>query len=234
MSPVCGATTRAGHPCQRPAGWGTDHVGFKRCKLHGGTAPSGRAAGAAAMARAHVAAMGGPIHLEVHEAFELAIAMTAGEVQFYDRQIALLRDDQVAGQATVTTTRLAAGDDRASSDDGDDQAGDDDQAEREPRGTVTEVRQLAPALNVWVMARAAALERLVRFAKAAADADVDERRVRILEAQGQALAGVVNAVMRDLVAAGLAPDLKRLAGESFRRHAALLEAVPGTAIEISA
>jgi uncharacterized protein YjcR len=32
----CGARTRAGTPCKRPAGWGTDHVGDGRCKLHGG------------------------------------------------------------------------------------------------------------------------------------------------------------------------------------------------------
>ncbi len=32
----CGAKTRAGTPCQQPAGWGTDHVGTGRCKLHGG------------------------------------------------------------------------------------------------------------------------------------------------------------------------------------------------------
>ena len=32
----CGAKTRAGTPCKRPAGWGTDHVGNGRCKLHGG------------------------------------------------------------------------------------------------------------------------------------------------------------------------------------------------------
>lgn len=32
----CGAKTRAGTPCKRPAGWGTNHVGTGRCKLHGG------------------------------------------------------------------------------------------------------------------------------------------------------------------------------------------------------
>lgn len=32
----CGAKTRAGTPCKRPAGWGTNHVGSGRCKLHGG------------------------------------------------------------------------------------------------------------------------------------------------------------------------------------------------------
>jgi len=34
--PKCGARTRAGKPCKRPAGWATDHPGEGRCKLHGG------------------------------------------------------------------------------------------------------------------------------------------------------------------------------------------------------
>lgn len=33
---TCGAKTRAGTPCQQVAGWGTNHVGSGRCKLHGG------------------------------------------------------------------------------------------------------------------------------------------------------------------------------------------------------
>ncbi|KIL36217.1 hypothetical protein SD71_09735 [Cohnella kolymensis] len=33
---VCEAKGRGGKPCQRPAGWGTSHVGVGRCKLHGG------------------------------------------------------------------------------------------------------------------------------------------------------------------------------------------------------
>jgi hypothetical protein len=35
---ICGATTRSGTPCQRKAGWGTDHVGSGRCRAHGGNA----------------------------------------------------------------------------------------------------------------------------------------------------------------------------------------------------
>jgi hypothetical protein len=42
-SPYCGALkkqpTVPGERCRRPAGWGTDHVGFGRCKLHGGATP---------------------------------------------------------------------------------------------------------------------------------------------------------------------------------------------------
>lgn len=41
----CGATTRSGASCRHEAGWGTDHVGTGRCKLHGGSVPVGRASG---------------------------------------------------------------------------------------------------------------------------------------------------------------------------------------------
>jgi hypothetical protein len=37
----CNATTSEGEPCKLPAGWGTDHVGEGRCKLHGGASPRG-------------------------------------------------------------------------------------------------------------------------------------------------------------------------------------------------
>lgn len=40
---ICGAKTRQGRPCQQKAGWGTDHVGQGRCKLHGGKSLRGRA-----------------------------------------------------------------------------------------------------------------------------------------------------------------------------------------------
>lgn len=42
---ICGAKTRAGTPCKQKAGWGTNHVGTGRCKLHGGksTGPKDRA-----------------------------------------------------------------------------------------------------------------------------------------------------------------------------------------------
>ena len=39
----CGAKKRQGEGnCTRPAGWGTDHAGVGRCKLHGGSTPAQR------------------------------------------------------------------------------------------------------------------------------------------------------------------------------------------------
>lgn len=37
---ICKAKTKGtGEPCTRPAGWGTDHPGVGKCKLHGGATP---------------------------------------------------------------------------------------------------------------------------------------------------------------------------------------------------
>ena len=44
MSKFCGAKTRAGTPCKKIAGQGTDHLGTGKCRLHGGAskgAPKG-------------------------------------------------------------------------------------------------------------------------------------------------------------------------------------------------
>lgn len=60
---TCGATTRAGHPCRKPAGWGTPHdVG--RCKLHGGATPNGQRAARVTLAREQVQALGLPLGRE--------------------------------------------------------------------------------------------------------------------------------------------------------------------------
>jgi hypothetical protein len=220
MTAVCGAarTKSGGQPCQKPAGWGGPTPGFGPCRFHGAMAPNHRQASAAAMARAHVATLIGPIELEPHEALQLAIALTGAEVGFFSERIAELGITDIAGQATVSTTRRGA-----ASAEGEDEPGD-----------VVEVRQLAPSLHIWVKARADAIDRLARFAKMALDAGVDERRVRVQEVQLDRLAAVVNAVMRDLTKAGLSDELRMAAGESFKRHRGLLEAVNGTAHEVAA
>jgi hypothetical protein len=43
--PCCGAKKRQGEGnCQRPAGWGTDHLGFGPCRTHGGNTKNHRTA----------------------------------------------------------------------------------------------------------------------------------------------------------------------------------------------
>jgi hypothetical protein len=57
--PKCGGKLlkREGY-CTRPAGWGTQHAGVGKCKLHGGCAPSSNVAGAQEQARTEVMRLG--------------------------------------------------------------------------------------------------------------------------------------------------------------------------------
>lgn len=60
---MCGGKRRGegtGMLCTRPAGWGTDHPGSGRCKLHGGKTPSHERAGQRARAEQAVATLGLP------------------------------------------------------------------------------------------------------------------------------------------------------------------------------
>jgi hypothetical protein len=62
----CGARTRAGGRCQRPAGWGTPTPGVGRCKLHAGSTPTHQAHAARVLTeRAETAAMAELRHLGV-------------------------------------------------------------------------------------------------------------------------------------------------------------------------
>lgn len=61
MTPgLCGARTRGGAFCRRPAGWGTSHLHVGRCKLHGGSTPNH-----VANARAKLAALVDPAVAEL-------------------------------------------------------------------------------------------------------------------------------------------------------------------------
>lgn len=80
---ICGATNRAGNPCARPAGWGTDHLHTGRCKLHGGNTASHRAAAQREIARQACATLGVPIQTGPGEALLQELCETVGNVAFY-------------------------------------------------------------------------------------------------------------------------------------------------------
>lgn len=50
-TPPCGAKARKGGRCQKQAGWGTDHLGYGPCRLHGGSTPAHRKRALIQMAR---------------------------------------------------------------------------------------------------------------------------------------------------------------------------------------
>jgi hypothetical protein len=90
---ICGAAKRNGGKCQRMAGWGTEHKGIGKCRLHGGTAPSHNARAAALDAYDF---LGVPIEMNPLDALLWCIKIRAGEVKWLsDRMQELDQKDWV-------------------------------------------------------------------------------------------------------------------------------------------
>lgn len=95
---TCGARTRLGDPCKRPAGWGTDHNGFGRCSYHGGKTPNGRVNGARLAAEATVARFGVPVETDPHEALRHVVALISSHVATLMGSVEQLDDEEaIAG-----------------------------------------------------------------------------------------------------------------------------------------
>lgn len=81
---TCGAKKSKGGLCANPAGYGTDHPGFGKCKRHMGSTP----AVATAAYREQVASMGTPFQIEPAEAMAREIARGAGHVRWLEMKVA--------------------------------------------------------------------------------------------------------------------------------------------------
>lgn len=93
----CGGKTRAGGSCARPKGWGTDHPGTGRCKLHGGSTPNGRKSAQREQAVTAVATYGLPREVDPHAALVEELHRTAGHVAWLGLKVAELQSDHLYG-----------------------------------------------------------------------------------------------------------------------------------------
>src|SRR5690349_4926946 len=93
---LCGGKRRgegAGKLCTRPAGWGTDHAGTGKCKLHGGSTKSHTVAGQKALAEQAVKAFGLPREVDPRDALLEEVHRTAGAVAWLHEQVQALRTE---------------------------------------------------------------------------------------------------------------------------------------------
>lgn len=165
----CGAKTRAGGQCQRPAGWGTDHVGAGKCKLHGGRTPSGRKAAQRIQAVEAVASYGLPREIDPHSALLEELHRTAGHV-------AWLAD--LIGAGVLSKENNPTGRRRTIKLDQPTLAGD--------------------IPSVWVQLYHEERKHFAAVAKTCIAVGIEERRVLIAEQQGSLLAQVIRGVLTDL------------------------------------
>jgi hypothetical protein len=194
--PLCGAKKRAGGICTRPAGWGTPHPGVGACKLHGGSTPNHQINAAPQLA----VVMGAPLDIEPHDALLWCIRVTAGEANYCSAMVAQLEDDQAVGKPVLSRDWVGSGENGS--------------------GGGSEQRELAPALNIWIVARRDAVERLARYSKMALDAGVAERQVRVAERYGEQIAQLLSGVIADLE---LTDAQQQRAPEIVRRRLVALE-----------
>jgi hypothetical protein len=87
---LCGAKKREGGTCGHPAGWGTEHVGFGACRVHGGSVPSHLASAA----KKKAILMGAPKEINPLDALIWCIKLTAGEVEFCTQQLEILKQEE--------------------------------------------------------------------------------------------------------------------------------------------
>jgi hypothetical protein len=83
-----------GKPCERPAGWGTDHVGVGRCKLHGGATPgASRREFTEAQAVMALTRLGHPVPIDPASELLNQVSVSAARVKALAYQYELLSDD---------------------------------------------------------------------------------------------------------------------------------------------
>lgn len=165
LSQRCGATTRGGGACKKPAGWGTPYK-TGRCRLHGGGTPTHLAAARAEQARRDVVTYGLPRDIDPAAALLEEVHRTAGHVAWLAAKIRELSESELTWgitQETEKTATLIPGTD-----------------------TKTAARP-----NVWLDLYHRERAHLVKVSKAAIDAGVSERLVRLAEKQGMALAEII-------------------------------------------
>lgn len=187
----CGARTRGANrtPCGKPAGWGTDHVGFGECKLHGGCTATGRKR-AARMEAEQLAAEWAERYAELEPAVEphdvllRMVSRAAWLVSFYGRKYRELLHVEGDNALAVVTVRER------------------DWSGSEGGGSET-IRSNDVVLHIWGRLYHDAIDRAAKLAKTALDAGVEERKVRLAEAQADELADMFREFMDAL---GLTPE----------------------------
>lgn len=184
--PKCGGKKRQGEgTCTQPAGWGTDHPGTGRCKLHGGSTKNHNARAVEQQARSLVETYGRKIETTAVEALLDEVQWTAGHVAWLrDRvreieQVELTVGDGETGGGGGehplvwgTTRRKTGGEDWG------------------------QTEEAVP--NVWLRLYQTERTHLVKVCAEAIKAGIEERRVRLAEQQGALVAQVIRAILADL------------------------------------
>lgn len=165
-----GKDTTGSPYCSKVAGWGTDHLGVGRCKLHGGNVPNHRQNAMEQIAEQGVEAFGLPVNIEPQDALLEELRRTAGIIAFYEQQIRETKHDDLTGPIGTAGTDVESG------------------LAHHPRS----------APNIWITLHREERVHYVKVAKTCIDAGIEERRVQIAEREGAVLAMVIRGILGEM------------------------------------
>lgn len=102
---VCGGSLRSGLGiCTKPPGFGTDHLGFGRCRYHGGTTPSGHKRAAVIEARQRAKEFGNKTSNQIDpaDALRQELTRTNNMLEWAREMCQILIDSSAAGRGKKT------------------------------------------------------------------------------------------------------------------------------------
>ena len=196
----CGGTNRQGRPCGNAAGYKTDHPGFGNCTFHGGSSANGRKHAQEQQARQAVETYGLPRDISPTDALLEEVRYSAGHVAWLRAKVSELEAADLVWGVTEEVDRGAT----------------------EFAGIDT---TRSAAVNMWLDLYFRERKHLLDLTKTAISVGIEERRVRLAEAQGSLMNDVIRRILARL---SLSPDQSALlpvvVPEELRRAAAMASA----------
>jgi hypothetical protein len=171
---LCGARTRAGGNCRRPAGWGTPTPGAGRCKLHLGATRNHQRRAGQILADQAVARLG--LTSDDTPSTEILlreIGRSSALVQFYRAQMSELTPDELVWGTTRRKVRVDAGGQQ-----------------------VTEVEQEARP-NIWTVMHDRERRALAELIEIAHRCRIEDRQIALAERDGAKLVALLHGLMAE-------------------------------------
>ncbi len=187
--PKCSGRRSNGEPCGK---W--PMAGQRVCNTHGGSSPQAKAAAErrlkTAQAERAVVTFGLPREIDPRDALLEEVYRAAGAVDWLHQQVRTLQTEDVVWGKSEEVEKGAT----------------------EFTGTDTTYKA---AVNLWVELWQRERAHLVKVAKEAINAGIEERKVRLAEQQGALLAGVIKNILGDL---DLSPEQQAQVATVVPRH----------------
>lgn len=168
----CGSRRKQGDTdCRRPAGWGTSHPGWGRCKLHGGASPNHGISAQMAQAQAQAQLFGVPREVDPITGMLETYHSTMGMLDAIEAMCMQLLPAEVVWGITKEK--------RVGEEGGDD------------GGLTPTEREYAPGVHIWVKLLADWHDRAFGEAERILKLDLDSRRIELAQSHVAAMVAIL-------------------------------------------